>query len=54
MKTYKVEILRRTSQFTEWHHDRTIEIKAKSIENALKRVYKLENPYQIHGKIEEA
>jgi hypothetical protein len=53
MKTFKVEILRRKSQFTEWEHFDTVEIRAKNIENALKRIYKIENPYQIHGKIEE-
>ena len=53
MKTYKIEMLRRKSQFTEWYHADTIEIKAKNIENAFKRVSKLESPYQIHGKIEE-
>lgn len=53
MKTYRIEILRRASQFTEWHLDRTIEIRAKNIENALKRVYKLHTPYQIHGRIDE-
>lgn len=54
MKTYRIELLRRTSQFTEWHHSETIEVRAKNIENALKRISKLENPYQIHGRIEEA
>jgi hypothetical protein len=53
MKTYRVEILRRKSQFTEWYHFETIEFKAKNIDNALKRVWKLDNPYQMHGRIEE-
>lgn len=53
MKTYRVEILRRKSQFTEWEHHDTIELRAKNIENALKRIAKIENPYQIHGRIEE-
>lgn len=53
MKTYKIEILRRKSQFTEWEHSDYIEIRAKNIENAIKRIAKNENPYQTHGKIEE-
>lgn len=53
MKTYKVEILRRKSQFTEWYKSTEIIIRAKSIDNVLKRISKLESPYQIHGKIEE-
>ena len=53
MKTYRIEILRRKSQFTEWEHHDTIELRAKNIENALKRIAKIENPYQIHGRIEE-
>lgn len=53
MKTYRIELLRRKSQFTAWEHSETIVIRAKNIENALKRIHKLENPYQIHGKIDE-
>ena len=53
MKTYRVEILRRKSQFTEWYHFETIEVRAKNIDNALKRIWKLDNPYQMHGRIEE-
>ena len=53
LKTYKVEILRRNSQFTEWYKSKEITIRAKNIDNVLKRIHKLESPYQIHGKIEE-
>lgn len=53
MKTFKVEILRRKSQFTEWYKSGEIKIRAKNIDNVLKRLHKLESPYQIHGKIEE-
>lgn len=53
LKTYKVEILRRRSQFTEWYKSDEITIRAKSIDNVFKRIHKLESPYQIHGKIEE-
>jgi hypothetical protein len=60
MKTYKIEIERRESQFTEWHHSKTVEIRAKNLENAmrrLRRMYnhggcKLENPYQKIGRID--
>ena len=53
MKTYRIEILRRKSQFTEWEHHDTIEVRAKNIDNALKRAYKLQTPYQTYGRIEE-
>ena len=42
MKKYRVEILRRKSQFTEWYISNTIEIRAKNIDNAMKQLRKEE------------
>jgi hypothetical protein len=53
MKTYKVEIYRRKSQFSEWYLKEVIEIKAKSLNSALNKAGKYVNPYQIYGKVEE-
>lgn len=53
MKTYKVEILRRVSQFSEWYLSDVIEIKAKTLQSALNKAAKLITPYQIYGKVEE-
>ena len=53
MKTYKVEIYRRKSQFSEWYLKEVIEIKAKSLNSALNKADKFVNPYQIYGKVEE-
>lgn len=53
MKTFKVEILRRKSQFSEWYLSDVIEIKAKTLGSALNKAAKLVNPYQIYGKVEE-
>jgi hypothetical protein len=53
MKTYKIEIIRRKSAFSEWYLFQTVTIRAKNIENAIKRAWKYDNPYQMHGKITE-
>lgn len=53
IKTYRVEILRRQSQFKEWYKSSEVMIRASNIENVFKRVGKLESPYQMIGKIEE-
>lgn len=53
MKTFKVEILRRKSQFSEWYLSDVIDIKAKTLGSALNKAAKLVNPYQIYGKVEE-
>ena len=53
IKTYRVEILRRQSQFKEWYKSSEVMIRASNIENVFKRVSKLESPYQMIGKIEE-
>ena len=54
MKTYKIEIYRRKSQFSEWYLKEVVEIKAKSLNSALNKADKLVTPYQIYGKVEEA
>lgn len=53
MKTYKVEIYRRKSQFSEWYLFEVIEIKAKSLKSALDKAGKFITPYQMFGKVEE-
>lgn len=53
MKTYKIEIMRRKSAFSEWYLFQTVTIRAKNIDNAIKRAWKYDNPYQMHGKITE-
>lgn len=53
IKTYRVEILRRKSQFSEWYKSSEVMLRASNIENVYKRVNKLESPYQMIGKIEE-
>ena len=53
MKTYKAEIYRRESQFSEWYLSRVIEIKAKTRNSALNKLDKLVTPYQVYGNVEE-
>ena len=53
MKTYRVEILRRKSQFSEWYLFEVIEIKARTLQSAFNKLAKMVSPYQIYGKVDE-
>lgn len=52
MKTFKVVILRRSSQFSEWREFKTDEIKAKTIGSAINKARKIyESPYCTIGRV---
>ena len=53
MKNFSVEILRKTSFKDNWHLDRIIIIKARTLQSALNKANKFVTPYQIYGKVEE-